>query len=93
MSVYIHLDRCVKCGACYRQCPNDVFGWNEEENAPFIAYPDECSHCGVCALECKTGAIYHTIPLACYDDFLMFEPSVNKPKEFNWRKYIQGSGE
>lgn len=87
MSVKIDFERCVKCRACYNQCPNDVFGWDSQEQAPYIAYPDECSHCGVCALECRTGAISHTIPLACYDDFMMFGPAINKPKEFDWRKY------
>ena len=87
MSVKIHIEKCVKCKACYNHCPNDVFSWAAEANQPCVAYPGECSHCGVCALECKTGAIHHTIPLACYDDFIMFEPSVNKPDSFNWKKY------
>ena len=88
MSVHITDGLCVKCRACYKHCPNDVIGWDATENRPYIAYPDECSHCGVCALECKAGAIKHVIPLACYDDFLMFEPSVNKPDSFDWKKYL-----
>lgn len=88
MSVNIIHEKCARCKACYRYCPNDVIGWDEKNNMPFIAYPDECSHCGVCKLECRTGAIYHTIPLACYDDMMSFTPAVNKPKEFDWRKYL-----
>lgn len=88
MSVLVCYEKCVKCKACYNHCPNDVIGWNNEDHLPYIAYPDECSHCGVCALECKTGAIHHTIPLACYDDLISFKPAENRPKEFNWRKYL-----
>jgi len=88
MSVNIRQNKCVKCRACYLHCPNDVIGWNDEEKSPYIAYPDECSHCGVCALECKAGAIYHTMPLACYSDVNTMTPSVNKPAEFNWKKWV-----
>lgn len=88
MSVRIKYDCCRSCRACYLQCPNDVIGWNEEENAPYIAYPEECSHCGVCALECKFGAIHHTIPLACCDDIMTFTPAVNRSDTFDWHKWV-----
>ncbi len=89
MSVRIDLEKCIGCGTCYRECPNDIIGWNDITCKPFIAYPDECGHCGVCKLECKSEAIIHIIPLACYDDYFEFGPSTNKPTTFDWRKYVQ----
>lgn len=88
MSLAFVCENCTKCKACYNHCPNDVIGWNEKRNEPYIAYPDECSHCGVCKLECKFDAIHFTIPLACYDDSNEFTPAINHPKEFNWRKWV-----
>ncbi|MCC8057308.1 MAG: ferredoxin family protein [Synergistaceae bacterium] len=88
MSVEIIYDKCLSCGACYNHCPNDVIGWDGEKKKPVVAYPDECSHCGVCALECRHGAIRHTIPLACYEDITAMAPSVNQPEEFNWQKWL-----
>lgn len=88
MSVTFLYENCTKCKACYNHCPNDVIAWSAAEDAPFMAYPDECSHCGVCALECRFAAIRHTIPLACYDDSNTFTPAVNQPREFDWQKWL-----
>ncbi len=30
---------CNGCGTCYDICPMDVFGWDEEKQMPFVAYP------------------------------------------------------
>lgn len=48
---------CKGCGACYDNCPLDVFGWDDERGQPTVAYPDECWHCGICELECAERAI------------------------------------
>ena len=40
------------------------------------------------ALECKFGAISHTIPLACCDDIMTFTPAINKPEKFDWEKWV-----
>lgn len=88
MSVRIIYDNCISCKECYNHCPNDVIGWDHKDDIPIIDYPDECSHCGVCALECKSGAIHHTIPLACYIDINTFSPPSKQPREFNWRKWL-----
>ncbi len=87
MSVRILYNNCTSCGSCYTYCPNDIIGWNDEKNIPYIAYPEECSHCGVCALECKFDAINHIIPLACYVDINPFMPPLKQPQEFDWKKY------
>ena len=91
MSVKIIYDNCISCKACYKQCPNDVIGWDENNNIPYIAYPDECSHCGVCALECNNKAIHHIIPLACLIDYCTFTSPVKHPQEYNWRKWVKSN--
>lgn len=88
MSVRIIYNNCTSCRACYNHCPNDIFGWDDKNNIPFVAHQDECSHCGVCALECKFGAIHHTIPLACYIDINTFMPPLKQPHVFDWEKWL-----
>ncbi len=43
---------CSGCRICYDICPTDVYGWNEDEKLPIVAYPGECWHCGACELDC-----------------------------------------
>ncbi len=48
---------CNGCGRCYDLCPMDVYGWNDVEVLPTVAYPAECWHCGTCELACPEEAI------------------------------------
>ncbi|MBA7685356.1 hypothetical protein ES703_93779 [subsurface metagenome] len=54
---------CNGCRRCYDNCPLDVFGWDNEEGLPTVAYPDECCYCGICELECLELAINVEVPL------------------------------
>lgn len=42
---------CIKCGTCYRKCPNDAI------YSSIIIDDKKCIGCGVCAKSCPTGAI------------------------------------
>lgn len=66
MSIKIDYHLCKGCKSCYTECPADLFGWDEEREIPYIAYPDECWHCGVCKLECPENAIHLTLPPECW---------------------------
>ncbi len=66
MTTKINYEKCTGCRACYRECPTDCIGWDEEENRPFMAYPDECWHCGICEYECHVEAIDVSLPLRAY---------------------------
>ena len=53
----IDYEYCNGCKACYRNCPSDVFGWDEGKKRPRVDYPGECHYCAVCELECLQLAI------------------------------------
>jgi NAD-dependent dihydropyrimidine dehydrogenase PreA subunit len=55
--IEIDLKHCNGCGKCYDTCPQDVFGWNNDEGMPTIDFADECWYCGVCRTECDQLAI------------------------------------
>jgi len=63
MTVKIDYHTCNGCGQCYRECPMDVIGWDEEKDMPLVAYPDECAYCGICEIECPKKAIDITYPV------------------------------
>jgi NAD-dependent dihydropyrimidine dehydrogenase PreA subunit len=69
---------CSGCGECYRECPMDVFAWDEEKKMPVAAYPAECRFCVVCELECPERAIDVTLPLEVMSEFYIFP---EKPKD------------
>ena len=56
MAPIIDQDLCHCCGTCYDICPQDVFGFREDE-MPTIDYPDECWYCGACVLDCPVDAV------------------------------------
>jgi NAD-dependent dihydropyrimidine dehydrogenase PreA subunit len=60
---------CKNCGFCYRDCPMDVFGWDENEKTPTIDYPGECTFCCVCEIICPEKAIDVRFPLHSMLDF------------------------
>lgn len=50
----IDLDGCIRCGICWKFCPDvSIFVDNEY---PIVDY-DFCKGCGICAEECPTKCI------------------------------------
>lgn len=73
---------CNGCGACYENCPMDIFGWDEKEQMPFIAYPGECSFCCFCESMCPEVAIDVCIPLHHLLDFGISPVTLSKKGGF-----------
>ncbi len=71
---------CNGCGTCYDICPMDVFGWDEEKQMPFVAYPGECDSCCFCEITCPEVAIDVVIPLHHLLDFGIRLTEINKRK-------------
>ena len=73
---------CDGCGECYDMCPMDIFGWDEAENMPTIAYPGECSICCFCETTCPQVAIDVKISLHQMLDFGILPTSLSKKSKF-----------
>ncbi len=46
-------DRCIGCGTCQANCPQQCI----EEGTPFVIRQDSCLHCGLCFENCPVEAI------------------------------------
>jgi NAD-dependent dihydropyrimidine dehydrogenase PreA subunit len=64
MPVNINYAKCNNCGACYRNCPTDVFEHDKELKLYRASFNYDCWHCGVCVLECDQKAVELTPPFA-----------------------------
>jgi len=62
----VDYERCTGCQTCYDLCPEDVYTWDETENAPKVAYPEECWGCGICWAECPVRAIAYKVPASLW---------------------------
>jgi len=60
---------CNGCGKCYKYCPMDIFGWDEEKQRPTVVYPGECWFCCFCEVMCPEVAIDVKFPLHHMIDF------------------------
>ena len=47
----INESKCIKCGNCFRNCPNDAIF------SSIIIDEKKCIGCGICSKKCSTGAI------------------------------------
>ena len=52
--MYKITDECLKCGACFDECPNDAITEGEDT---YVINPDLCLECGCCADVCPADAI------------------------------------
>lgn len=54
MAYKIDADKCVGCGACAGECPNEAI---KEADDKFVIVCDDCVDCGACADACPSEAI------------------------------------
>ncbi len=54
-------ENCTACFKCVEICPGDIL--REGDEAPVVAYPDECWHCGACMMDCPAEAIRLDLPV------------------------------
>jgi len=50
-------DRCIRCAACVRACPTNVYE-GEPGDLPVIARQDDCQTCFLCEAYCPVDALY-----------------------------------
>jgi NAD-dependent dihydropyrimidine dehydrogenase PreA subunit len=50
-------DKCSACKSCFKACWIDVIRWDEDNDKPVIAYPEDCVECGFCEVSCKEQAL------------------------------------
>ena len=55
--VKIDLDMCSSCKTCVKACFVDVIRWDDGEEEPIVAYPEDCVHCNACELACPDKCI------------------------------------
>jgi len=56
-SIIVDVNLCNKCKICVDVCFVNVFKWDEANNVPVAAYPEDCQICCLCELQCPTKAI------------------------------------
>lgn len=55
--ITVDTELCIGCKICYKACFIDVIRWDEKENRPVSAYPEDCVACMYCQAHCPKGAI------------------------------------
>lgn len=53
-TMHVVPSKCVKCGACIKECPVDAI---EERDGEYYINPDRCIQCGRCKDACPIEAI------------------------------------
>ena len=56
-TINVDYDACNGCRMCFKVCYVDVWRYDDEEDKPIVAYPEDCTACNMCELECPTDAI------------------------------------
>jgi len=51
--IKVDKDLCSGCKRCFKACWIDVIRWDDENDCPDIAYPEDCVECGFCEVNCK----------------------------------------
>ncbi len=52
----VDVDKCKKCGVCFKNCPVEAITWKKKE--PAFINLDKCIKCKTCIENCKFDAIY-----------------------------------
>jgi len=53
----IDVDACSSCKTCMNACFLDVIRWDDNEEKPIFAYPEDCVWCFACELACPEQCI------------------------------------
>ena len=58
-SAKIEIDQelCVGCKLCLKTCFVDVYRWDEDQDKPIVAYPEDCVMCLQCEESCSAQCI------------------------------------
>lgn len=51
----VNLDKCTKCGSCFKACPVQAISWQKKE--PAVIDREKCIKCRSCILACRFHAI------------------------------------
>jgi NAD-dependent dihydropyrimidine dehydrogenase PreA subunit len=57
VTIKIDMDMCNSCKTCVDSCWIDVFRWDDKEDKPIAAYPEDCVWCFACELACPVKCI------------------------------------
>ena len=57
VNIRIDKDLCVGCKLCLKTCYEDVYHWDEEEEKPVAAHPEDCVFCLQCEMACTAECI------------------------------------
>jgi NAD-dependent dihydropyrimidine dehydrogenase PreA subunit len=55
--IQFNLTNCTRCRTCVDSCFVDVLRWDEREQMPLTAYPEDCVWCYACELACPMSCI------------------------------------
>ena len=55
--IKIDLDLCNSCKMCFKACFVDVIRWDDEQEKPIVAYPEDCCWCLSCEEACTAQCI------------------------------------
>ncbi|MBT8342687.1 MAG: 4Fe-4S binding protein [Desulfatitalea sp.] len=50
-------EKCNGCNKCLDICFVDAIGWDDKQQQPVLAYPQDCQICTCCERACTQGAL------------------------------------